>query len=414
MTFQSTFGPFATAAELKARTLDNTIVVKRKEDLIDLQAGITYFIDGTIDMEDTQIEVPSSGIRIVSDSINSKGLFSSADNYTMFKTKAGDYAGNIELSAMFVAASGTNSKLFDLDNDGNFSACEFIDVNIGNFGYGDTTEIGSISDYRQFRAIGCGFINCDDGITFNGTMSGGIVVESSIALSLPAMTLLKEGTSLSIQGSFRSDINFLSTDAATVLCDFQESNIVQDGGFSLTNVRTDATDIVPNLSSTSVKSRFRNCNGIRNTYVGGQFIITTSATTTITAVNTPTKVAGTTTYSDLNWFTGANSNEFVYVSDQLIEVELKGLMTFTGGNNDQIELWFRKWDNSASAYVDLPKTQATLNGGLLGTRAEGVGIFGYTELDENDRIEVWVQNISDNSNVTALQNGLVSIIERPS
>lgn len=398
---------------ITANSFDNTVIVKSVDDLAVIEAGKTYFIDGVIDVGSTEIEIPTTGARFVSDSINSKGLYSTADNHTMFKSPGGSYSGDLKFSQMFLASSGTNSKLFDVDNDSNNAAIEFVDVNLGQFGYGTTTELGDISNYRQFRAIGAGFILVGDGFTFNGTMSGGIVVESSIALALPAMTLIKEGASLTVD-NFRSDINFKSVNAASVFTDFDAANIDTKGGMALTNVRTDATDIVPNLSPTDVKARFKNCNGVDNTYVGAQWQITTSSTTTIASANTPVKVAGTTTYVNEYWFTNTTDNAFVYEGGQKIEIEAKGLLSFSGGNNDQINVFFRKWDDSASAYVDLPKTQATLNGGVLGTRAEGVGIFGYTTLEEDDRIEVWVENITDNTDVEALEGGLVSITERPS
>lgn len=38
--------------------------------------------------------------------------------------------------------------------------------------------------------------------------------------------------------------------------------------------------------------------------------------------------------------------------------------------------------------------------------------FAFARLDENDRIEVWVENLSANRNVTAEAGGLVGITER--
>jgi len=398
---------------------DSVVIIKKVSDfgtitsnVVIPRSDVTYFIDGVIDMGEVTIETPPNGVSIYSDDLNVKGLYSTADNYTMFTSPAGSYSGNASFQSMFLNASGTNSKIFDLDNDGNFGAIEFTTVNIGNFGYDATTSFGELTDYRQAFFNGVGFINYGDGLTFNGTWAG-LTITDSIALLAPAgSTLLKEGTNLTFSDGVRIGIKFDSTDATSVLLDFDEANILAAGGLSLKNVRTSATNAVPNITGANVNSRFSDNQGIRNTYIGGQWGVTTEATTTIPAVDTPVKVAGTTTYADLQHFTGDADNAFTYIGTQNIEVEIKGLLSISGGNNDQVQIFFRKWDNSASAYVDLPKSTATLNGGGSGNRAEGVGVFGYTDMDENDRIEVWIQNISDSSNVTAVLGGLVSVTER--
>ena len=183
---------------------------------------------------------------------------------------------------------------------------------------------------------------------------------------------------------------------------------------SLENVRSGASNALPNITGSSTYARFRNCLGIRNTYVGGQYTITSQSTTNIVSANTPVKMAGTTTYNDLQWFTQTTDNSFVYDGDQTIEVECKAVISVSGSNNDQANLFFRQWDDSASTYIDAPKSKATLNGGLLGTRAEGIPFFGYFVLDNNDRIEVWIENDGDNNDMTALAGGLVSVTERNS
>lgn len=366
-------------------------------------------MDGLIDVGSNSLEISSGGASIaaLNGARDVAGLVSSANNHTMFVSPSGSYSGDVVIENITLTTSGTNSKIFDLDNDENGNALDILGINFLN-----CTSLGNLDNYRQLLFNNIGFIFIDDGLTFNGTWSGGVAVLSSIVIQFPAATLLKEGTGLVFQGSVRSDINFLSTNASSVLMDFQESNITPDGGLSLTNVRTTATNAMPNLPGSSVKARYSGCQGIRNTYIGGQYQITTEATTTISAVDTPVKVAGTTTYADLQHFESNGNNSIRYIADQSIEVALQGNISISGGSNDQINLFFRHWDDSASAYIDLPKSAATLNGGLLGTRAEGITILGYTIMEENDRIEVWVENISDSSNVLALEGGLISVSER--
>lgn len=396
------------------RTYSNTVIVKQASDLLNIDSTKNYMIDGVIDMGNQSIEIPEGGISIsgLNGARDTAILTSSEDNYTMFTSPSGGYSGNVVLESCTIDLTGVSAQVFDLDNDDNSGALDITGVNFGVSPTTTTLTMGELSNYRQLLLNGVGFIFIDDGLIFNGSWTG-VAVTTTIVVGFPGATLFKEGVGFTIN-NIRSDINFLSTQSNSILFDFDEANITSKGGFSLTNARTNADNAVPNITGSSSYARFRNCGGIRNTYVGGQWSITTAATTIISSANTPVKMAGTTTYTDLQWFTQSTDNAFVYDGDQNIEVEVKGVLSLSGGNNDQVNVFFRKWDDSASSYIDAPKSQATLNGGLLGSRAEGIPFLGYFTLENNDRIEVWIENISDSSNVQAELGGLVSINERAS
>ncbi len=386
----------------------SVVVVNDASDLSAIDASKLYLIDGAIDVCDVDIVFPTGGASIagLNGARDVSKLYCADDDYTMFNSPIGSYSGDVVFESITFEASGANSKIFDLDNDENSNAIEMMGVNFTN-----TTSLGSLTDYRQLLMNNVGFIFIDDGLTFNGNWAGAAIL-TSIAIGFPDATLFKEGANLVFSGSVRSNINFLSTDPNSILFDFDEDNILSDGGFSLENVRTNATNPLPNISGSSVKARFKECEGIRDTYIGGQFEITTEAITDITAVDTPVKLAGVTTYDDLQHFEGNNSNEFLYVSDQLIEITAQANVAISGGNNDQVNVFFRHWDDSASTFIDLAKSKATLNGGLLGTRAENISVLGLAIIEENDRIELWVENITDSSDVTALLNSFAYIKER--
>lgn len=393
---------------IRVSTYENRVIVKTAADLSGtLDSTKLYMVDGTIDMGDTSIEVPEGGLSIagLNGARDPFGLTSSANNYTMFTSPSGSYSGDLVMESMTITTSGTGSKVFDLDNDGNANALDIKGLNFVN-----CTSLGELTDYRQLLFNNVGFISGSDGLTFSGTWTG-IAVLTSIAVAFPAATLFKEGTSFSIN-NVRSDMNFLSVNASSVLFDFQESNINSKGGFSLNNVRTIATDAVPNIASSSSYARIRNCLGINNTYVGGQWYISSTAVTTISTISVPVKIAGTTTYNDLQWFTQTTNNAFVYDGDQTIQIEVKGNLSFTGTNGDVINVYVRQWDDSASSYIDLSETAgSTLN---ASGRAEGVAFNAIGTLNNSDRIELWVENDTAARNVTAELNGYVILSERPS
>lgn len=395
---------------IRVSTYENRVIVKEASDLAGtLDSTKLYMVDGTIDMGGQSIEVPEGGLSIagLNGGRDPFGLTSSANNYTMFTSPSGGYSGDLVIESMTITTSGTSSKVFDIDNDGNSNAIDITGVNFTN-----CTSLGELSNYRQLLLNNVGFISISDGLSFNGTWTG-IAVLTSIVVNFPAATLFKEGTSFTID-NVRSDINFLSVNASSVLFDFDAANFTSKGGFSLTNVRSAATDAVPNIDGSSVYARFRNCSGIRNTYIGGQWSITSTAVTNLSSVSVsvPLKIAGTTTYSDLQWFTQTTDNAFVYDGDQTIEVEVKGNLSFTGTNGDVINIYVRQWDDSASSYIDLSETAgSTLN---ASGRAEGVAFNAIGTVDNNDRIELWVENDTAARNVTAQLNGYVILSERQS
>lgn len=95
----SQFDPSSGGLQFTAPEKDGEIIVKTKEQLSGaIDSTKVYFIDGAIDMGDTEIEVPSGGMYINGHGYGISGLYSSSNNKTLFKTPAGSYAGDyIEL-----------------------------------------------------------------------------------------------------------------------------------------------------------------------------------------------------------------------------------------------------------------------------------------------------------------------------
>lgn len=388
---------------------DSQIIISQPGQLSGmLDSSKLYLIDGIIDMGDQEIIVPEGGLTLRGLGFDISGLTSSEDNYCLFN-KNGSYAGNLILEEMAIEVTGTNSKVFDLDNAENSGAVECVAVN-----FNDCTSLGELTAYRQFRIANVAFFSILDGLTFSGTWSGGALWSESIALFIGAqVTLFKRGTNLTFGGSVRCNMNFLSVDATSVFSNFLPSNILKDGEMDFLDFRSGNNDPLPGFSHANVKARFRDCVGLQNTYPGASYEVTTGATTTISADNTLYKMAGTTTYADEEWFSHTTDNAFVYDSELEEEMEVSFSLSFTGSNNRVVGIQIRQWDDSASSYIDVgPRHTATLNGGGAGLRAENVAGFAYITLNKNDRIEIWVENQTDSNNITTDQSGSVFIKER--
>lgn len=400
---------------LLSDVVESIVVVKEASQLSGtLLSSVAYMVDGHIDMGSTQITIPEGGLTILGVDFNISSLSSSENSYTMFISPGGGYSGDFDLRNIQVTVSGTGSQLLDIDNDENGNAFECTDVNFVN-----CTSLGEMVAYRQGLWSRVGIIQCDDGLTMSGAWSGGFAILDSILVSAGVTfngTILKEGTSLTVDGSIRSNMNALQLGASGEISDIQPSNITNDAEFRMEGVRSNPSATpFPNMPASNVKARFSRCVGFRNTYVGGYWKLTTESTTSIASANTPVKVAGTTTYEDLNWFSNTTDNALVFDGADQIGVVIHCDLAFTGGANDQINVILRHWVDSTSSFTDLAESgPQTMNQGGGGNRAENIAIHAFCDLDENDRLEVWVENQSDSSNVTCKLGGLVSITERPS
>lgn len=387
--------------ELKAKhTTDFEIVVKQASDLQNIDPTKVYIIDGKIDMGTQQIEVPSGGFFYRGHDYFVSCLFSTADNYTMFVNKSGENAGNVRGSNVEHYVSGTNSQMFNLDNQSNFGAIEFQSCNFGAFA-AETTSLGTLSNYRQFRTSDFAFIRVADGLELIGTWVGGMLVSETIVLApVSGSTLFKSGTGFIINDSIRSDINSLSIDNVTTIFDFAPANILLDWGFNLDGARFPIdSDPVPNMPLNSTKRYFRDSRGVKNTYVGGDWELTTQVQTTLSA-GVLTKLEGNTTYNDLVHFSGVNDNEFVYDSTVPADCIVSGNIILDAGPNDEVDVVIRKFDDSTSTYSDVKTVKRVISNVVGGLDLAYFQIAAPVDLNQNDRIEVWVRNNTDATNAT--------------
>lgn len=376
-----------------------------------LDSTVLYFLDGQIDLGSTSIIVPSTGLSLAGHGFGISGLISSEDNHTFFVTDGVTYSGDLFLTSLDITCTGVGSKVFDLDNLENFNACEWNTVNFLN-----CTSLGEIKDYRQGLGRNVAWISCKDGLTMTGAWSGGFAIVDSIVVGAPLTgVLFRAGTALVIGGSFRSNINILGLGTAGgYFCDFAPANITLDGGFFLDGVRANgAVNNLPNFPATSTKANIKNCSGIGNTYPGGAFRSTNQETITISTVDTLYQIGNVGDFSEGYWFSKANTNGMQLDSTQDIQVDVGGSMSFSGSTNREIEVQLRKYISATTSYVDIgPVYLATLNGGTAGTRAENVTFAATTGMSQNDRVEVWVKNVTDSTNITVLAAGQFQVFER--
>lgn len=390
--------------------LNTEVPVRNASDLAGpLDSSKIYVLDGNIDLGAGSINVPEGGLIFRGTDTDTAMLSSSSSIFTT----EGAYSGRLKLMNLTLMSPA----VFDIDGTGGPVVGSEVTCKGVNFLLCQT--LGEIRGYRQGLWSDIGVIACDDGVTLSGTWSGGFASLTSITLDLGLAngTLFKAGNDLTMAGSFRSDMNAIGLSENDVFCDFSPANILADAGFSMEGVRTgpNCLNPFPNIPPSSVKASFKGVKGVgvSDTYVGGEFIVTGDGTTTITEADTLYQITATGTGQNLDWTQVSNTNAIEYLSSQSSSVSIDGSLSFSGGNNDQMALQVRQWDDSAGAYVNVgPEYTATLNGGLLGTRAENLAFKATATLNQGDRIEIWIKNKSDASDIATLAGGEFSVTER--
>lgn len=390
----------------------NKIMVQEASDIawVTLDSTKLYIIDWIIDIWSLSILVPEWWLQIWWLWFNISKITSSEDNHTMFIVDSNwTYSWDLLVSDCAISCTWTNSEVFNLENNENSWAIEF---NIVNFE--SCTSLWSISNYRQMLMNWCGFIFCNNWLELIWLRTGARITTSIIIWGFANATVFKAGLWLVFSWTVYSDINATSLPSTSVLFDFSDSNFTIDRWFQLQWVRVNnSADYVPNIIGSNVKTYFKNNTNIKNTFVWSRYTITASSVTTITAVNTPTKVAWTTTYIDEQHFLSTwINNRLKYISTQNTEFKCLANISISWWNNNQVEVWFRRYNSSDVLQEESPKFRYTLNGWLSWTRAEWATTLWFFRWEEWDYYELWIQNITDNGNITVELWWLVSIEER--
>jgi hypothetical protein len=401
-----------TPATLKGSNVSRILVTSASQLSGTLDSTKLYFIDGQIDMGGQSITVPPTGLSIGGNGLGISRLTSTEDNYTMFISD-GTYSGPLIMASVDIVCSGTGSQVFDLDNEENLGPVSFDRVTFLN-----CTSLGELSNYVQLFGINLAWFSCLDGVTLSGSWAGSVAIIDSVYSGAPMPstgTLFKASANLTIDGVLKSNVNVLGLGTGgAAFCDFAPSNITRDSGFILNGVTaSEGSDIIPNMPASSTKALIKNCVGVDNTYQGAAMTPVVDSVIPIATVDTLYQITGAITIKEAYWFSVANTNGLRLDSNSRTEFRCSGTMSFSGAANSRMVVQLRKFVNASSSYVNIgPEFISSLSGGVLGATSENVSFRATTDLSLNDRIEIWVKNITNDSNITILAGGELQVFER--
>lgn len=128
----------------------------------------------------------------------------------------------------------------------------------------------------------------------------------------------------------------------------------------------------------------------------GGLYVSSSATTTISAVNTPAKVAGTTALiaTDGGFSMPAN-NRLTYLDPADVYALALVSMSITAASSNQVISHTIALNGTPVASTEVQRK--------VGTSSDvgHVGDFGFFTLTTNDYLEVWVENTTSDADITA-------------
>ena len=375
-----------------------------------------YFLDGAIDMGTTQITVPTTGISLLGLSFDISGLYSSEDNYTMFISESiAIGSGNLLGADYYVSVTGTNSKVYEIYDATGFNAFEFQRIN-----YNDCTSLGDIYDYRQGLESGTGRFGGSPSLTLHGVWVGGYRITTSIVRSMSDVTtepLFKAGTLFEMNSRFLTDINCDLGDLQPFCdfapADFPNESTIQFKGVIMTRggiANSNDTNITPNLSASDLSCDWDNNIGMNNTFVGGRAFVNSESLTNIVSGSTWYTLNAVWGSNNLQHFDSPSGGQLRHLGNDPREFKITVNFIIESVENNDVGIRLRRWDNSASSFVDFNERARQINS-FVGGRDSGFYNFSFnTVMDKDDYVYFQVRNNTGNADVT-LENGSDWVIE---
>jgi len=277
---------------------------------------------------------------------------------------------------------------------------------------GASTDTNLALDWEAVNFSGCTTnARCGDIDNFNMTNSavlgsgsiqffgdvGTIGLDGSIFIGDGgAYSMIDIESTASISRRFRSIYSAMVAPGSTTAINFDVSATVDNQGYILDTVSfTGGGTYLSGVDSTSNKALFSNCTGISNSSEISQYYMNNNATvTSIGSVGVPVKIAGTTTSAAITSKFTNTDNRATYIGSQTKIFKITATLSVSSGNGHQVGVYIAK--NG----VELSDSEIYGTTNAAG-RVENVVVQTFTELSENDYIEIFTENNTSSTDITA-------------
>lgn len=387
------------------------VLIKSASDIPSvLDPSVLYVLDGFIDLTGTgKVLNTPNGANFGGYGTDVSGFICSDNDYTLI---SGAITGNIFASSLTFTVSGANSKVYDLtSNDGN-SVLEVDRVN-----YTGCSSRGELTGFRQGLETNVGLYGGSPSLTHSGSSSGWRT-DVTNAFGLDDGTVIhKAGTSCVFGDRFITEINCdLPTTGA--LIDFSESNIANDESLQIRGARVkrdgvliaDDTAATPNITASSVKSRWKNNVGIRNTHKYIKSTCTAEVLTVINAVDTYEVLLGAFTVDNESHFEMNPNGVFTMLTGSGV-VSFNVNIVIDGNPNQTLDLRIVKSTDNFATFDVIDHSSSKVEN-LVGRGDIARFAINFDDnLTAGESFRLEVENKSSTNNVTMLLGSSISVRE---
>ena len=376
------------ANETNQFTRDNYVLVKTTADLpiavagvITLVSGTFYEINGTLVLSD---EIDLNGCTLIGKDVSNDKLVYTGSGALFTGTKGG------VIKTLTISGNGTNN-CFSLNDATKTLNFIFRDSFVANF-----SSVGDITGFNMILFTTIGFISNTEGITF--TSNGYLFLNNQAWFSSNTGTHIKfEGTTklISMEGGMINVNSGVTGIDVTGLTAVTNDAILSSYSFSGAGTHTAGTF--------SKEWEIESSGIVKQTddVATGNLYITSSTNTIITAANTPVKIAGTTSGLNLFRVTSTTDNRLTYTGTKTRFFTYTGSISVTASDNGKRFVFYIA--KNGTILSESQQSRKIANGSDRGS----ISISGVIELETDDYLEVWVENINDSTNIKAQSMNLL-------
>jgi hypothetical protein len=351
--------------------------------LITITSG-SYLLDGNIDL---------NGDRIL---VTGKATIAGTSSETAFLTSTG-LAVDTALITALDSIPMQNLTIHDVDMAFNIDdslalgtlAVDWYALNVDT-----VTKIGRIGTVSNFLWLNSAWLS-SQGLRFDGTV-GTIGIQGSLLLGDGSAANLVELESTAVV-----DRRFKLTDSSVIAFGSTQGVVVDAAatvpveGLILRDLNfSGGGTYLSGVTAADDEARFEGNRGISNTIsLGVMFMHGNATVTTISGVDTPTKVLGTTTVGSAGQKFTHTDNRLTYNGALTNYFQVHAVASVTGSSS-KVAGFYVAVNGVAISESEMYATTNT------GGRAESIGIQHVVELQTGDYVEIWIENATDSTNFT--------------
>jgi len=365
------------AVQSSADTRNNYVLVKSAADLpapvggiITLTAGTTYEVNGTITLTS---KINLNGCYLVgADATNDKLVYTPATGEMFTGTKGGS------VKTLTLTAGTTGAKLFNVD----MAATETLlmrDCNVIG-----CKDIGLVKGGNVVFFSVINYVGNTNGITYQNNNT--LLLDNTAWFSNNGGTFEKfVGTFNLIEklGGFGQP---MSTNSATALDVSGITSIVEAGNLKNTAFIGTGTKVTGTFSK-KWEVEAAGLNTEKDATATGTLYVSSAANTVIAATNTPVKIAGTTTATELARFTSPMSNRLVYDGTKTRTFIVTAAISASGTSGSNVYSFYI-FKDGAEITASRQRTKVSSTVGDV----QIITIVCTVTLSPGDYVEVWTEN----------------------